>query len=352
MDIAFVSGNAHLPQLMGGVEVNTHELASELVRRGHRVCVLAKLSMRNSFGLRRMAGSAVTGRKLWVDQKLGYPVYRSRRPWEHVSDLPRPTVAVVQNGEMIEFANAFARVGVPSVAYLLGLGFQFWRRDEQAERLPFRGYFALSDFTADRFQTLYGLQSVVLPPLFRRERYLTQVSGRMVTFINPVPVKGVDLALEIAALCPEIPFCFVRGWPLGLKELADLKRRIRRLGNVELRDRTFDMRSVYKDTRILLVPSQWEDETWGRVVTEAQFSGIPALTSNRGGLPEAVGPGGVILEYNQPAPVWAAALREVYGNEHRYRQLSEAAICHAARPILDPDHQLSVLTDALGRFIN
>ncbi len=43
MDIAFVSGNPHLPQVMGGVEVNTHELANELVRRGHRVSVLAKL---------------------------------------------------------------------------------------------------------------------------------------------------------------------------------------------------------------------------------------------------------------------------------------------------------------------
>ena len=30
MDIAFVSGNPHLPQVMGGVEVNTHELANEL----------------------------------------------------------------------------------------------------------------------------------------------------------------------------------------------------------------------------------------------------------------------------------------------------------------------------------
>src|SRR5712671_890941 len=109
MDIAFVSGNAHLPQLMGGVEVNTHALAGELIRRGHRVSVLAKLSMRNSFGLSRVARNAVSGRKIWVDRDLGYPVFRSRRPWEDVADLPRPTVAVVQNGPMVDFATAFAR---------------------------------------------------------------------------------------------------------------------------------------------------------------------------------------------------------------------------------------------------
>jgi len=352
MDIAFVSGNAHLPQLMGGVEVNTHALAGELIRRGHRVCVLAKLSMRNSFGLRRVAQNTVTGRKIWVDHDLGYPVFRSRHPWDDVADLPRPTVAVVQNGPMVDFATAFARIGVPSVAYLLGLGFQSWRTEGAPGRaLPFRGYMAISQFTAQRLRSLYGLDALILPPLFRREHYATQGAGRMVTFINPVAVKGVDLALEIAALCPEIPFCFVRGWPLGLKELANLKRSIRRLGNVTLHDRTSDMQPVYRQTRILLVPSQWEDETWCRVVTEAQFSGIPAVASKRGGLPEAVGPGGIMLGHDEPAAVWAAAVRELWSDDQLYGDLSRKALDYAARADLDPDHQVSLLIGALERCI-
>src|ERR1700730_1567850 len=352
MDIAFVSGNAHLPQLMGGVEVNTHALAGELIRRGHRVCVLAKLSMRNSFGLRRVAQNTVTGRKIWVDHDLGYPVFRSRHPWDDVADLPRPTVAVVQNGPMVDFATAFARIGVPSVAYLLGLGFQSWRAEGAPGRaLPFRGYMAISQFTAQRLRSLYGLDALILPPLFRREHYATQGAGRMVTFINPVAVKGVDLALEIAALCPEIPFCFVRGWPLGLKELANLKRSIRRLGNVTLHDRTSDMQPVYRQTRILLVPSQWEDETWGRVVTEAQFSGIPAFASKRGGLPEAVGLGGIMLEHDEPAAIWAAAVRELWSDDQLYGNLSRKALDYAARADLNPDHQVSLLIGALERCI-
>ena len=352
MDIAFVSGNAHLPQLMGGVEVNTHALAGELICRGHRVCVLAKLSMRNSFGLWRVAQNTVTGRKIWVDHDLGYPVFRSRHPWDDVADLPRPTVAVVQNGPMVDFATAFARIGVPSVAYLLGLGFQSWRTEGAPGRaLPFRGYMAISQFTAQRLRSLYGVDALILPPLFRREHYATQGAGRMVTFINPVAVKGVDLALEIAALCPEIPFCFVRGWPLGLKELANLKRSIRRLGNVTLHDRTSDMQPVYRQTRILLVPSQWEDETWGRVVTEAQFSGIPAVASKRGGLPEAVGPGGIMLGHDEPAAVWAAAVRELWSDDQLYGNLSRKALDYAARADLDPDHQVSLLIGALERCI-
>src|ERR1700730_10421114 len=149
MDTAFVPGNAHLPQLMGGIEVNTHALAGELIRRGHRVCVLAKLSMRNSFGLWRVARNTLTGRRIWVDRDLGYPVFRSRHPWDDVADLPRPTVAVVQNGPMVDFATAFARIGVPSLAYLSGMGFQSWRFNGTPEcALPFRGYIAVSHFTA------------------------------------------------------------------------------------------------------------------------------------------------------------------------------------------------------------
>ena len=37
-----------------------------------------------------------------------------------------------------------------------------------------------------------------------------------------------------------------------------------------------DMRSVYAKCRILLAPSVWE-EAYGRVVTEAQISGIPVV---------------------------------------------------------------------------
>jgi glycosyltransferase involved in cell wall biosynthesis len=349
VDIAFVSGNPHLPQVIGGVEVNTHELAGELIRRGNRVWVVAKLSLRTGFGLWRAARIGVLGRNFSVDRELGYPVFRSRRPWRLTDELPRPAVAVVQNGPMLDFAAVFARFGVPSVAYLHGLNFEDWAAGATPVALPFRGYIANSRFTAERFRHRYGLDTVVIPPLFRRERYVTQAGGPMVTFINPVPVKGMELALEIAERCPDIPFCFVRAWPLGMSEGARLRRQLRRFGNIQLRDPTSDMRSVYRDTRILLVPSQWEAETWGRVASEAQFSGIPVVASNRGGLPEAVGPGGIILGYDQPATIWADALRRLWFDARRYSELSEAALRHAGRPELHPDRQVDLLVETLER---
>jgi glycosyltransferase involved in cell wall biosynthesis len=43
---------------------------------------------------------------------------------------------------------------------------------------------------------------------------------------------------------------------------------------------------VWKEIKVLLVPSLWF-EAWGMVVVEAQLCGIPVLSSNSGGLPEA-----------------------------------------------------------------
>jgi glycosyltransferase involved in cell wall biosynthesis len=263
--------------------------------------------------------------------------------------LPRPTVAVVQNGPMLDLAAGFARMAVPVVAYLHGLGFESW--PSETAGLPFRGYIANSHFTAERFRQRFGLCPAVLPPLFRRADYATAVTGSMVTFVNPVGVKGVDLALQIAALCPQIPFAFVRAWPLGFREHATLRRKVRLLSNIVLRERTSDMRTVYRDTRILLVPSQWEDETWGRVVTEAQFSGIPVVASDRGGLPESMGPGGMVLPHDAPAPVWADAITALWSDQSRYEQLSKAAFGHSTRSDLDPETQVSTLIATLRCFI-
>jgi glycosyltransferase involved in cell wall biosynthesis len=58
-------------------------------------------------------------------------------------------------------------------------------------------------------------------------------------------------------------------------------------------------------TRILLVPSVWE-EPFGRVAAEAMINGIPPLVGNRGALPDVVGGdaaaggGGRVL----PIPDW------------------------------------------------
>ena len=52
MKFLFVSGLKHLPQAYGGVQSNAHEMALELIRRGHDVALAADLLSSGLVGLR------------------------------------------------------------------------------------------------------------------------------------------------------------------------------------------------------------------------------------------------------------------------------------------------------------
>jgi glycosyltransferase involved in cell wall biosynthesis len=188
----------------------------------------------------------------------------------------------------------------------------------------------------------------VIPPSIDPERYRTQTSRQYVTFINPYSEKGFERAVEIAGECPDIPFLFVESWKLDGERRAEVERTLSRLPNVVLEGRTDDMKTVYGRTRILLAPSKWE-EAWGRVASEAHCSGIPVLGSRRGGLPEAIGEGGLVLDYDAPLKEWVSALRRLWSDQDHYDRLSAAALAYSKRPEMDPRHQFSTFLGVLER---
>src|SRR3984885_15932856 len=53
-------------------------------------------------------------------------------------------------------------------------------------------------------------------------------------------------------------------------------------------------RDIFTNTRVLLVPSVWEEPS-GRVVAEALVNGVPPLVSDRGGLAESCNGAGFVL---------------------------------------------------------
>jgi glycosyltransferase involved in cell wall biosynthesis len=156
------------------------------------------------------------------------------------------------------------------------------------------------------------------------------------TFVNPLPAKGLDIVLALAAGRPDIPFEFVESWPLRPAEEASLAARLATLPNVTLTRRCSDMREVYGRCRVLLAPSRWI-ESWGRVASEAQISGIPVIAARRGGLPEAVGPGGILVDPDAPLSAWEAALATLWDDPAAHRRYEAAALAHAARPEMAPD---------------
>jgi glycosyltransferase involved in cell wall biosynthesis len=138
---------------------------------------------------------------------------------------------------------------------------------------------------------------------------------------------------------PGNAFCLLC-WPLSQKDRQSfIKTHLAGLPNVTLGQPHNDMRKVYGKCKILLAPSVWE-EGYGRVVTEAQINGIPVVATTRGGLPEAVGAGGVLLDLDRPIADWAAAVRKLWFDHRHYAQLSAAAVAHAQRREMTLPHQI------------
>ncbi|SHI29382.1 glycosyltransferase [Wenxinia saemankumensis] len=347
MRIVLASAHPYLPQIVGGAQRSTHDLATDLGIRGHRVSILAGLTGAGWTGMSGRVRLKLGGGQLVRDDRLGYPVHRGWFPPGAVAELvarEAPDVALVQSGQPVPLARGFLAAGVPVVLYLRNVEAEDFGGD--ASELGPVHTIANSAFTADWYARNHGLAATVIHPTFRPEAYRTRTSRQVVTFINPHPLKGLHTAIGIARACPDIPFLFVDGWGLDPAEHERRDAALAGLPNVTLVPRTNDMRDVYGRTAILLVPSLWQ-EAFGRVAAEAQFSGIPVLASRCGGLPEAVGPGGLLVDPDAPPDVWVAALRAIWDDAARYGSLSAAAERHAARPALDRTVQMDAVAAVL-----
>lgn len=143
--------------------------------------------------------------------------------------------------------------------------------------------------------------------------------------VNPVPPKGSAILREVALALPARRFVAIETWSAADPDLADIP-------NVEIVPRQWNLASYYNAARVLLVPSI-VDDAFPRVVTEAGFHGVPSLGSTRGGVPEAIGDGGVVLPLDSRA--WVDALRELDDND-RLQSLSCKALAQAhdrVRPV-------------------
>lgn len=347
MRILFGSAHPYLPQMYGGAQSSTHELVKRLRTRGHDVAVLAGLTGNGWLGMRGRVLLKLTRRGYVQDNNLSYPVFRA---WfaaavvrQVVEDF-QADVAVFQSHLPVALAEAIDRDATRTFIYLRNVETE--DLGGSLAGLNQTGFIANSHFTARRFTETDNVSADVIHPMIEAEKYRVASSRQNVTFINPHPNKGVDIALKVAAACPEIPFVFVRGWGLSPDQETHLQTRMAALANVTLRPSTNDMRTVYKDARIVLAPSQWE-EAFGRVAAEAQVSGIPVLASQIGGLPEAVGAGGVLLDKDAPVDAWARALRTLWHDETAFTEASHAALEHAKRPEMVPDWQIDRLEGIL-----
>lgn len=338
MRILFVCKD-YFPAL-GGMQEWTHDLAIRLLARGHEVAVLAWKRSRSPSGLVDRAARKVRGSvPLHEDRALGYPTLRSILPQEAFSEVVsthRPDVVVVNGSgaHTLAFCRALlADGGQPAKVLYIHDVAAVSLLEEPAIRLG--AVVGVSRFIAGEARKR-GWEASHLPSIFDPGRYRVDTSREVVLFVNPVPQKGVDIALGLAERRRDISFAFARCWDIRSDAERALRARVARLPNVELRPTTRDPRTLYRDARLLLVPSVYP-EGWPRVISEAQLSGIPALASAIGGVPEAVGPGGILVDPTAPLEEWVEGLSRMWDDAGSYARYAAVARHHIDDPAFDPE---------------
>jgi glycosyltransferase involved in cell wall biosynthesis len=356
MKILFAAPHLYLPQLYGGVQTSIDQLCRALIEKGHQIAVLVRIKHGGMLAVKSLIKMKINAkiRKYSVarDTALGYPVWRTWFPEdviEYVVSKESPDLIVIATGKIVPLALAAKRTKLPILLQLNDVAFH--AHGGEFKDIGIMPAVANSRFTAEKHRRAYGLNPSVIHPFTCAEKYKIKTSRQNITFINPHPEKGRDIALAIARRCPDIPFSFVESWLLSPEQRSELMRRLSILSNVTLFASEKDMRNVYRKCKILLAPSIVE-EAYGRVVTEAQINGIPVIASMRGGLPEAVGPGGILIDPDGPIDDWIKAVRKLWGDDAHYTALSAAALAHAQRPEITLAYQIDAWERALMTAAN
>ncbi len=205
-----------------------------------------------------------------------------------------------------------------------------------------------SSFAVGLYRERTGVRADWLPSPFVWSEIEAPVETRgFVTFVNPALHKGLALMARLIDMLgrrrPDIPVLIVQsgGDASILTAIPGLD--LASHPQVLVSPPIARPRDIFALTRILLAPSAFA-EPFGRVAAEAMINGIPPIVSDRGGLPETVDDGGIVLpmpDWLGPKTTrvpseaevepWFAAVTRLWDDEAAYARASAAARLAAIR---------------------
>jgi glycosyltransferase involved in cell wall biosynthesis len=309
------------PHHNAGAELYLHNMAKYLISQGHKVRVLLHES--ESHGIK----------KVYIHEDVEvYP--RGRNLEEHFIWADR----VITHLGWASWTVGVARIFRKPV-YFVAHNTHYYSCVSESEK-PVN---IIYNCQAAKDILKYPQPNIVLPPPVDYRKFDTAINpekNEYITQINLNENKGGHIFWEIARAMPDKKLLAVKG--------AYDAQIVESLPNVEVIDQTSNILDVYRRTRLLLVPSEYE--SWGMVATEAMCNGIPVICTPTFGLKENCGDAGI---YIGTAPVipegipkslpkvldrgdigaWVREIRKMDAKKH---YLHRSKLCRDRSRALDP----------------
>ncbi len=219
---------------------------------------------------------------------------------------------------------------------------------------------AVSRFLQGRAHERLGLETSVLNPCIDFRRYLGRQGRERLGTVGYAggPGKGDPIVAGVIDRLPEVKFLIVgsytgAGQGTGTRS-GSATDPVMTAGKVEYLNQVSDMSGFYDRIDLLLVPSTVE-ETFGRVILEAAANGIPAIANRVGGIPEALGDGGIAIEFERDrdaaadmAERYVRAIRRLQADAAEYAILSRKARARAQDYAREQPAQVEALRRAIS----
>lgn len=343
------------PEHCAGSETTVHAALAAMVRRGHEVKVICDRSVDAPYtdsGI-EVVRPRRRNQENWMREFVSNAdllvthLDLTSQAMQLAMNTRKPLVHFVHNGDQL----AFWRV-IPLKAQLVVFN-SHWIAELQKD-WTYRNLPELN---------LWPGPSIVVHPVVEPERYRCE-HGDAVTLVNPTATKGSVTFYELAQRFPERQFITAQGGynyqvSCPSKDSPRVTSPIERrhhvfyndkgeeqncygLPNVTHLRRDPDIRNIFRRTRVLLMPSDYE--SYGRVGVEAACAGIPTIAHPTEGLREAFGDAAIFCDRND-VDAWEKEIDRLFTDEVYYQQRSGKAL--ALADSLQPEVEFDRLEQAL-----
>ncbi|MDK9699870.1 MAG: glycosyltransferase family 4 protein [bacterium] len=339
------------PPMVGGTAAYTFEICRGLLRQHYDITLWTKASVVKGGEVPPGFDVITLIESNWTPGWLRR--HRSELSWQEVLTHQKPDLVLIPKLDLFseEVAVWAHRDGIPFTAIFHGNE----RLTAKSPILKSKKVFAVSKAVKQRLPEPLSQSAVVVPNgvdtmRFRAGKADAAVLAKLELDKAPrgilnvgswVPEKGHALLLEAMTHLlppPEGPELWLVGSgpeERTMRRLADKYRifdRVRWLGSVD----DEQLISVYRTAQFVVLASHSEQfgtlEGFGLPALEAASCGIPAVVSNRGGLPEAVvdGETGIVVS-EAKSKAFADAINTLWQDEPRRIAMGKAALDRAMK---------------------